>query len=136
MERFGDIVSVTFGQTDLSLPVSVRVLRRAQPRPAGGDSDAFPTSIQLDRPVMEIEVRLRGTDVAESLSVGQAEVLTAHLAPTRSGQAGRTVSIDKAVLVRIELHYEQSTPASATLGFCAASPDGGLDPFAAQESQP
>lgn len=106
----------------------------AEPKPAGSDADAFLTSIQLERPVIRVEVRIRDTAVAESLSLGQMHVLSVQLAPTRSGQTGRTVSISNAVLMGIELQYEQAAPASAKLSFVAEAVDGNTDPFAAQES--
>ena len=135
MERYGAIENATFGETDLPLPISVRLLRRAQAQPAAGDSDAFQTSIQLDPPATCVEVRIRDTAVAESLSLGQVDALSVQLGPTRSGQSRRTVSITNAVLTGIELQYEQNAPASAKLSFVAETTDGSIDPFSAQESQ-
>lgn len=135
MERYGDITSVTFGQSVLGLPVSVRLLRQAEPKPAGGDNDAFLTSIQLDRPLVRVEVCLRDTAAAEGFTLGQTDVLTIQLACTRGGQGGRTVSISSAVLAGIELQYQQAAPANAKLSFVAEAPDGNTDPFSAQESQ-
>ncbi len=136
MERYGAITDATFGQTSLSGPISVRLVRRAEPAPMGGDSDAFVTSVQLGLPVIGIEVRIRDTAVAEGLSLGQAGVLSVEIAATRSGQVGRTISITNAVLTGIEFQYEQSAPAVAKLTFTAEAADGGTDPFAAQEAQP
>jgi len=135
MERYGTIASVTFGQISLPLPISVRLRRRAEPQPASGDGDAFTTSVQLDRRLIGVEVRIRGTAAAEDLSLGQKAPLSIQLSPTRSGQAGRTVSISDAVLTGIELQYEQTAPATAKLDFLAEATDGNTDPFAAQEPQ-
>ncbi len=136
MERYGAISGATFGQTDLSGPISVRLVRQAKPAPMGGDSDAFTTSVQLDRPVISVEVRIRDTAVADGLSLGQAGVLSIEIAATRSGQAGRSISITNAVLTGIEFQYEQSAPAVAKLTFTAEATDGDTDPFTAQETQP
>ena len=136
MERYGAITGATFGQTSLSGPISVRLVRQANPMPMGSDSDAFVTSVQLGRPVIGIEVRIRDTAVAEGLSLGQADVLSIEIAATRSGQAGRSISVTNAVLTGIEFQYEQSAPAVAKLTFAAEATDGETDPFAAQEAQP
>lgn len=136
MERFGAITSVSFDQTALPLPVSVRISRRAEPAPAGSDSDAFATSVQLRRPVIAVEVRTRQTDLAESFSLGQAGELSLEIAPTRAGQRGRVVSIDRVVLTDIELQYDQAAPALARLSFLAEAVDGAVDPFSSQESNP
>ena len=135
MERYGGITTVTFGQTSLGLPVSARLFRRAAASPAGGDDEAFVTSVQLDPPVTGIEVRVRDIAAAEGLSLGQADILVVQLAPTRSGQPGRTITIDSAVLTGVELQYDQAAPASAQLSFAAEATDGDTDPFAAEESQ-
>lgn len=135
MERYGAISDATFSQTSLLLPISVRLLRRAEPAPAGSDSDAFVTSVQLARPVIGIEIRIGDTSVADSLALGQVGVLSIEIAPTRSGQAGRAITITNAVLTGIEFQYEQSAPAVATLIFTAEAADGDTDPFDAQEVQ-
>ena len=136
MDRHGAIASVTFGQTSLPLPISVRLFRRTEPKPAAADSDAFVTSIQLDAPMVGVEVRMRGTAAAEGLSLGPSGVLSIQLAPTRAGQVGRTITVSNAVLAGTELQYEQTVPAVAKLDFVAEAIDGTADPFAAQESQP
>ncbi len=135
MERYGDITSATFDQTALSGPVSVRILRQAKPAPMGSDNDAFSISIQLSRPVINIEIRIRDTAVADGLSLGQAGVLAIEIAPTRSEQNGRSISITDAVLIGIEFQYEQSAPAVAKLTFTAQANEGNTDPFASQEAQ-
>lgn len=136
MERYGDIAGATFDQTVLSGPVSVRILRQAKPAPMSGDNDAFSTSIQLSGPVINIEVRIRDTAVADGLSLGQAGILAIEITATRSGQNGRSISITDAVLTAIEFQYEQSAPAVAKLTFTAEANEGNTDPFVAQETQP
>ena len=134
MERYGAITAVTFGSTALGLPMSVRLARSARPLPAGNDRDAFDTSVELDRPTITAEVRLRDTAAAEALCLGQADILSILAAPTRSGQAGRTLSLNSAVLTGMEILYEQGAPAAAMLTFVAEAADGDADPFTAQES--
>jgi len=133
MERYSGIQSVTFGQTTLPLPVSIRVSRQAEPKPAGRDSDAFTSSVELGRGALGIEVRIRDTSAAEGLWPGQTGALSFQLGPTRSGQSPRSISISSAVLVSIELEYEQTGPTGACLSFLAESEDGQTDPFSAQE---
>ncbi len=135
MERYGDITSATFDQTALPGPISIRLLRQTKPSPMGGDNDAFTTSIQLSRPVISIEIRIRDTAVADGLSLGQAGVLAIEIAATRNGQNGRSISITDAVLTGIEFQYEQSAPAVAKLTFTAEANEGNTDPFVAQEDQ-
>ncbi|MDY7011542.1 MAG: hypothetical protein SVV80_12445 [Planctomycetota bacterium] len=135
MERYGAISDATFDQISLSLPISVRLMRRAEPAPMGGDSDAFITSVQLSRPVISIEVCIGDTAVADGLSIGQVGVLSVEIAPTRSGQTGRVITITNAVLTGIEFQYEQSAPAVVKLTFSAEAADGDTDPFTAQEAQ-
>ncbi|MHC4981547.1 MAG: hypothetical protein ACYTF6_00050 [Planctomycetota bacterium] len=135
MARYGRIESVTFGQTSLPLPLSVRVERRAGTIPAAGQNDAFATSIQLDTPTIAAEVRIRGTDVAESISLGQRDTLSFEIAPSQSGQDGRRITLTDAVLAAVELAYDQSSMAVATMRFVAEAVDGTVDPFAAEDSQ-
>ena len=136
MERYGAITNVTFAAAELGLPMSVRVVRRAQARPAGSDADRFATSVELDRPTIGVEVRTRDTAAAEGLPVGQDGELTVELAGTRAGQAGRRVRVERAVLTAVELHYDQREPACVSLHFAAEAPDGAADPFAAEEVTP
>lgn len=134
MDRYGAVTCVTFCESSLALPMSVRVFRRADPRPAGSDSDRFATSVQLACPAIGVEVSTRDTTSAEGLSVGQAGTLVIELSGTRAGQAGRTVTIDQAVLTGVELHYDQTAPASVKLSFLAEAADGDTNPFSAQET--
>ena len=134
MDRHGRIESVAFGETDLPLPLAVRFGREAAPRPAGDDADAFATSLQLDRPALTAEVRLRGTAVAETLSLGDQADLLVVVGASRAGQASRTITLAGAVLVACELLYDRSALAEARLRFAAEAPDGAADPFTAQET--
>ena len=135
MNRYMHIDAARFGAIDLPLPLSVKLVRCCQPLPAGGDAETFATSIQLGRPVISAEVRIRDTAVAESLPLGQAGTLAFTVAPTRGGQAGRTVSMEGAVLHAVELTYEQAAMACAVLRFAAEAPGGNQDPVAAEDSQ-
>ncbi len=135
MERYGRIQSVTFGQTPLPLPLSVRVSRRAEPMPAAGQEAAFATSVQIDAPVITAEVRLRGIAVPEGLSLGQRDTLSIVIDPTRAGQAGRSIMLAGAVLVAVETVYEQTAMAAATLRFVAEADQPDSDPFAAEDQQ-
>ena len=135
MERYGAITGASFGDTVLSGPVSVSVKRHAEPAAMGGDSDEFVTSVQLSHPAIKIVVRIGDTAVADVLSLGQIDVLSIEIAPTRSGQAGREITVSGAVLIGIDLQYEQSAPSTAELTFRAEAADGDTDPFSAQETQ-
>ena len=134
MERYQRITSVAFDQTALPLPLSVRLSRRAEPQPAAGDSDGFATSVQLGCPLIVAEVRIRGTAAAEGLSLGARGTLALTIAPTGGGQPSRTVTLIGAILTAIELSYEQTSMASATLRFVAEADDGDTDPFSAEEA--
>jgi hypothetical protein len=125
---------VTFGQTPLPLPLSVKVTRRAEPLPLGGDADDFATSVQLDTPAILAEVRVRGTAAAEALSLGRQATLAFTVAPAESGKPSRTIALAGAVLVAVELSYEQSALATATLRFAAEAGDGETDPFSAENA--
>lgn len=133
-QRYQRITAVTFGALELPLPMSVRLYRSAEPQLARGDGDLFATSVQLSSPQITAEVRIRGTAVAETLSLGQCGSLTFTVAPAQSGQASRTVTLGGAVLTAVELAYEQTAMAAATLRFAAEATDG-ADPFHAEESQ-
>ena len=135
MARYGRIESATFGQTALPLPLSVRIERRAEAIPAAGQNDVFATSIQLGTPSIRAEVRIRGTAVAEGLSLGQRDTLSFVIAPSQSGQDGRKVTLTGAVLMAVELAYDQSSMAVATLRFVAEAASGTTDPFSAKDSE-
>ena len=133
MSRYMRIENAAFDQVDLPFPLSVKLGRFCQPLPAGSDSQTFATSVQLGAPMISAEVRLRGTAVAESLELGRAGELRFTVAPTCSGQKGRSVSLNGAVLHAAELTYEQTAMATALLRFVAAAPAGDRDPLAAED---
>ena len=134
MARYVHIASATFDEVPLPLPLSVRLSHRAEPTPAAGDNDAFATSIQLGVPVIVAEVRIRGTATAEGFSLGQQGTLSFTIAPGQSGSAPRTITLAGAVLVAVELAYEQASMATATLKFVAEAENGTTNPFSAEES--
>ena len=134
MSRYTRIDSVTFGQTSLSMPISVRLIRRAAPSPLAGDGEAFVTSIQLDCPVIVAEVRTRDTAEAEGFSLGQQGTLTFTVKPTDSGSGGRTITLTGAILQAIEHIYEQTSVAEAILKFVAEAAEPTTDPFSAGEA--
>lgn len=133
MERYARIESVTFDNIPLALPLSLRLLRQCQPLPAASDGDAFTSNIQLSLPTITVELRVRGTKSAESLSLGRAGTLQAVLSPSCSGQPVRRITLDGAVLHSIELDYAQAAFATAALKFTLAAPDPTTDPFAAED---
>jgi len=135
MARYGRIQSVCFGQTALPLPLSVRVERRAGTVTAAGQSDTFATSIQTEPAAIMAEVCIRGTAVAESLSLGERNTLSFVVAPSQSGQDGRSITLTGAILVAIELAYDQTSMAAATLRFVAEAANGTTDPFLAEDSE-
>ena len=135
MDRYVRIQSVTFGETSLPLPVSVRLSRHSEAKAAAGDNDAFATSVEISQPTVIAEVRLRATAPAEGLTLGQQADLSFTVAPTRSGCPGRTVTLSGAVLVTVELSYKQSDMATALLRFVAEADDGNQDPFSAGDAQ-
>ena len=135
MNRYTRVENVSFGSTELPLVLSVKLARHCQPLPAGGDDEFFATSVQLGRPLITAEVRLRDTAAAESLSLGQIATLAFRVGGASSGQAGRNVQLEGAVLHSMELAYEQATMACAVLRFAAAAPHGNQDPLIAEDSQ-
>lgn len=133
MERYTHVDSVLFGETSLPLPVSVRLSRRSQPASLAADSDRFLTSVQVGPVEHVVELRFRGTAVAETLSPGQQATLCFVIRPTRGGQKPRQITLSGAVLVGVEIHYEQSNAAAATLQFAAEASAGDVDPFSAED---
>ena len=133
MSRYGKIESVSFGQIDLPLPLSIKLTRQSEALPAAGESDSFATSLQLSQPKIMAEVRVRGTAVAESLTVGDAGTLAFTISPTSEAQRSRRVTMQGAVLCSVELVYEQTSMACAALSFVAAAPDGNQDPVTAED---
>jgi hypothetical protein len=135
MHRYGRIECMSFGQTALPLPLSVRIGRVADVAPARGQNDAFATSVQMTAPRLTAEVRIRGTAVAEALTPGEQDTLTFTIAPTESGQSGRSVALAGAVLTAVELAYEQAGLATAVLRFVAEADPGTVSPFSAEDAQ-
>lgn len=133
MNRYKNIANVSFDGRELLLPLSVKVSRQSTPLPACSDSDIFPTSIQLGLPVVAVELRLRGIAGAEGLALGEAGTLAFTIGPAAGSQAGRSISIEQAVLHAIEVDYQQAALAVAVLRFAAAS-DGRQDPFSAEDN--
>ena len=132
MSRYTQILSADFGNTRLSLPMSLRLSRSAQPQPAAGDGQRFIASIEIARPIVLVELRLRGIASAEALTLGQTDRLAVTLGPAAKDMPNRIVSLQRAVLVAIELDYQQTTAATALLQFAAEATDD-TDPFSAQE---
>lgn len=135
MNRYSHINSLMFGQTALPLPLSVRVGRSVQATSAGSDKGVFATSVQTDKAAVTVEIRLRGTAAAESLSLGEQGDLSFSVSPTRSGQSPRDITIDGAVLVASDISYAQDAMAVATLRFLAEADDADTEPFTAEDSQ-
>ncbi|RPI60334.1 MAG: hypothetical protein EHM48_07415 [Planctomycetaceae bacterium] len=134
MERYTHIESAAFGETVLPLPMSVRLSRRAEAMAAGGDNEIFATAVQLARPTITAEVRIRGIAAAEGLALGAQATLVIAIA-SASGGAGRTITLDGAVLTSLDVEYEQRSPATAILKFVAQADDGATDPFTSEENQ-
>jgi hypothetical protein len=132
MSRYVGIEELTFGGAALPLPLSLHLSRQVAALPAGGDNDFFATSVQLSRPTLMAEARIRDTAAAEGLSLGRREDLSFTVAAS-DGQQRRRITLAGAVLIAVELHYEQAAVAAATLRFLAEADDGGDDPFAGEE---
>ncbi|MFA6133386.1 MAG: hypothetical protein WC869_05140 [Phycisphaerae bacterium] len=128
MNRYLGIESLTFGQLPLPLPLSVHLSRQVAAMPAGGDGDLFATSIQLAKPTVLAEVRIRDTAAAEGLTLGEQGDLS-FIVTSSDAQQKRCVSLAGAVLVAVEYNYEQTAMATASLRFLAESDDGAADPF-------
>jgi hypothetical protein len=133
-DRYLSIKEATFDGSPLPLPVSLRMGRFADPQPAIGDSDVYATSIQLGPFRLTAELVIRDTSAAEALCLGQKGDLACTIGAADSGSDGRDVALAGAVLVAIELSYQQSAMATATLRFAAEADDGTEDPFSAEDS--
>ena len=133
MSRYAGIQAASFGSTALPLPISLRLARKAEPLRAAGDNDGFETSLQLGPASLTAELRIRGTATAEALAVGSQNTISVTIAPSTGTQAARTVTLAGAVLLAVELNYEQGKTASATLRFAAEAPNGNVDPFSAED---
>ena len=133
MTRYLAIQSVTFDQVQLALPRSVRLMRSALPALAGADTALLATSLELSGQSLGAEVVVRDTAAAELLQLGRQGLLNIVLPPDDADSPARSLSIDDAVLVGVELAYSQAAPAEATLRFCALSPDGLSEPFIPEE---
>jgi len=133
MSRYRQIQSVSFGETSLPLPMSVRLSRRAETAPAVADNEAFATSVQILPAAIVAEVRIRGTAVAEALELGQQATLGFTVAPAQSDAPSRSVTITGAILSDVELEYDQASMATARLRFVAEASDGSTNPYTAEE---
>ncbi len=131
MGRYTRIGSVEFDSSPLPLPVSVRVSRRAEPLPASGDNHAFATSVETATPVFSAEVRIRDTSAAEQLDLGQRGDLGFTVRAAEQDKPHRRVTLKGAVLLAVELAYEQTEAADATLRFVAEAETGSQEPFSA-----
>ncbi|MBS3734481.1 MAG: hypothetical protein KGY99_06090 [Phycisphaerae bacterium] len=134
MTRYGRIETVAFGGTQLPLVLSVRVCRRGEARCAGGQIDRFATNVEFAASRVEVEVRLRGTATAETLTLGTVGTLTFAVAAMSGDEPGRVVTIAGAVLAAVEAAYEQSSAAVAVLRFTAESVGGDADPHHAEDA--
>jgi len=135
MARHARIVSATFDGLPLGLAMTMRLSRSSKPAALRGDNDAFATSVQADETAVTAELRIRDTAAAESLAVGQRGVLAITVGPTEADQPARTITLTAAVLVSVELDYQQTSMATATLRFAVQAVDGQSDPFVAEDAQ-
>ena len=134
-DRYLSIKRACFDGNGLPLPVSLRLSRWAEPKPAASDGDVYATSVELAAPRLTAELTIRGTAVAEALWLGQEGDLACTIAAAKSGSADRDITLAGAVLVAIELSYQQSAMATATLRFVAEADDGMQDPFSAEDAE-
>jgi len=133
--RYSQIQSVTFGQTSLPLPISVKIFRSGDAKAAGSDSDLFQTSVELAQKPIAAEVRIRGTATAEALFLGQQGNLSFDVVAAEGNGSARTITLADAVLTAVELSYEQAAMAIALLKFVAEAADGSQEPFSAEDAQ-
>jgi len=135
VSRYTHIQAATFDQIGLPHPISIRLNRRVEPTTGRYDSEVFPTSVEIADSSLTAEVRIRGTAVAEDLSLGQKGDLSFTVSAGVSGGSPRNVVLQGAVLVSVELTYQQAALATATLRFVAEASDGNQEPFSAEDSQ-
>lgn len=135
MTRYSQILSAGFDGVELALPLSVKVGRRVEVLPLGGDGDRYSPSAQWGDPVVSVQVKLRDLAAAEALTPGRQGQLTFTTRPADPAAAPRALTVARAVLAGVETVYEQSSIATAVLTFVALSVDGLAEPFAA-EAQP
>jgi hypothetical protein len=129
VNRYSRILSARFGEKALGLPLACRIGRVAAASPAGGDGDAFATSVQVATPVLTAELRIRDTASAESLTLGQCAELSLVIGAAAGDGLARRVRLAGAVLTGVELDYPQTGAASAVLKFAAQAASGAIDPF-------
>ncbi len=135
MDRYSRIESVSFDAANLPLPLSVKLARGSDPNVAASDSDAYPTSVELSPPSITAEVRIRGTAAAEALLLGSRGDLVFTVGPAGTGASDRSITVTGAVLVSVEMSYEQSSMATAMLRFVAEADDGSQNPYSAEDAQ-
>lgn len=135
MDRYSRISWAKFGTAPLPLVLWAKITRRSEPDVGASDIDKFATSVQVGPPLLWGEVRIRGTAAAEALVLGSQADLTLEILPAAKGGTPRTITLAGAVLTSVELQYEQSAMATASLKFIAESRDGQGDPFGAEESK-
>ena len=135
MSRYTHIQTATFDQVNLPHPISIRLTRCVEPTSACYDNKIFPTSVEILGSSLTAEIRIRGTAAAEGLSLGQQGDLSFTVSPAAGGDLPRDVTLEGAVLVSVELSYQQAALATATLRFVAEATDGDQEPFSAEDSQ-
>jgi hypothetical protein len=133
VSRYTHITTAAFGDTNLPLPMWVKLSRHCQPLPAAGDNQRFASSVQLATPTISAAIQIRGTAVAESLSLGTEGDLVFAVLPAKSMIKARKITLHGAVLHAVELAYDQSEMACAVLRFVAACADGNTDPVIAED---
>ncbi len=134
MPRYFRITSAQFGPSLLGLPISARLVRRLEVHPAGAGG-IYVTSVQTSNAMLEVHLIIRDISAAENLTPGQDGDLMLTVAPAAAGQASRELTVSRAVLIAVELSYQQSHLAEATLKFLAEADTGEDSPFAAEDSQ-
>jgi hypothetical protein len=128
VNRYSGIEDLAFGTVALPLPLSVHISRQLAALPAGSDAELFATSIQTGRPTLLAEAKVRDISVAEALELGSKADLSFVVACS-DGSGKRRITLGGAVLIAVELGYEQSSMATATLRFLAEASDGLIEPF-------